>query len=326
MFGQSGGGAKIATLMAMPAARGLFHKAWTMSGQQVTAAGPRAATQRAQLFLQALDIDPVDTTAMERLHALPVEKILEATGTRDPSRVEDTRLYFGPVMDGEYLPRHPFWPDAPAQSAAIPMVIGNTRDETRAFLGNDPKNFILGWDELPARLQKAQFVDIRADLVVAQYRRLYPRYTPSEVFFAATTAGRSWRGAVEELEVRARQSPGAAPTWAYQLDWASPLEGGRLRAFHTLDIPLVFDNIGQPGSRTGDGADAQAMADAMSEALLALARHGDPNHRGIARWEPYSSARRQTLLFDVPPSLADDPRGGERRFWQQAPFVQRGTM
>ena len=326
MFGQSGGGAKIATLMAMPAARGLFHKAWTMSGQQVTAAGPRAATQRAQLFLQALDIDPVDTTAMERLHALPVEKILEATGTRDPSRVEDTRLYFGPVMDGQVLPRHPFWPDAPAQSAAIPMVIGNTRDETRAFLGNDPNNFTLGWDELPARLEKAQFVDIHVDRVVAEYRRMYPLYTPSEVFFAATTAGRSWRGAVEELEVRARQSPGAAPTWAYQLDWGSPLDGGKLRAFHTLDIPLVFDNIGQPGSRTGDGADAQAMADAMSEALLALARHGDPNHRGIARWEPYSIARRQTLLFDVPATLADDPRGGERRFWQQAPFVQRGTM
>ena len=68
------------------------------------------------------------------------------------------------------------------------------------------------------------------------------------------------------------------------------------------------------------------LLDAMSEALLALARHGDPNHRGIARWEPYSIARRQTLLFDVPATLADDPRGGERRFWQQAPFVQRGTM
>ena len=166
------------------------------------------------------------------------------------------------------------------------MVIGNTRDETRAFLGNDPNNFTLGWDELPARLEKAQFVDIHVDRVVAEYRRMYPLYTPSEVFFAATTAGRSWRGAVEELEVRARQSPGAVPTWAYQLDWDSPLDGGKLRAFHTLDIPLVFDNIGQPGSRTGDGADAQAMADAMSEALLALARHGDPNHRGIARWEP----------------------------------------
>ena len=326
VFGQSGGGAKIATLMAMPAARGLFHKAWTMSGQQVTAAGPRAATQRAQLFLHTLGIDPAAADAMARLRALPVPAILEATKVRDFSRVEDTRLYFGPVMDGEWVPRHPFWPDAPPQSATIPMVIGNTRDETRAFLGNDPQNFTLTWDALPARLEKQQFVDIRVDLVVAEYRRLYPHYTPSEVFFAATTAGRSWRGAVEELEARARQAPGVAPTWAYQLDWGSPLDDGKFRAFHTLDIPLVFDNVRQPGSRTGEGAEAQALADRMSGALLALARHGDPNHGGLARWEPYSMARRQTLLFDVPATLADDPRGGERRFWQQAPFVQRGTM
>lgn len=326
VFGQSGGGAKIATLMAMPAARGLFHKAWTMSGQQVTAAGPRAATQRAQLFLRTAGIDPAASDAIARLRALPAAKVLEATSARDFSRVEDTRLYFGPVMDGGALPRHPFWPDAPAQSAAIPMVIGNTRDETRAFLGNDPENFALAWEDLPARLEKAQFVDIRADLVVAEYRRLYPQYTPSEVFFAATTAGRSWRGAIEEAEARARQPATAAPTWAYQLDWGSPLDDGRFRAFHTLDIPLVFDNIGQPGSRTGDGADAQALADRMSDGLLALARHGDPNHAGLARWEPYTMARRQTLLFDVPATLADDPRGGERRFWQQAPFIQRGTM
>ena len=326
VFGQSGGGAKIATLMAMPVARGLFHKAWTMSGQQVTAAGPRAATQRAQLFLRTAGIDPAASGAIARLRALPAAKVLEATGVRDFSRVEDTRLYFGPVMDGVALPRHPFWPDAPAQSAAIPMVIGNTRDETRAFLGNDPENFELAWEDLPARLEKAQFVDIRADLVVAEYRRLYPQYTPSEVFFAATTAGRSWRGAIEEAEARARQPATAAPTWAYQLDWGSPLDDGRFRAFHTLDIPLVFDNIGQPGSRTGDGAGAQALADRMSGALLALARHGDPNHAGLVRWQPYSMARRQTLLFDLPPTLADDPRGAERRFWQQAPFIQRGTM
>ncbi|AKC86694.1 carboxylesterase/lipase family protein [Pseudoxanthomonas suwonensis] len=326
VFGQSGGGAKIATLMAMPSARGLFHRAWTMSGQQVTAAGPRAATQRAQLFLQALGIDPAAPDALPRLGALPVERILEATAVRDFSRIEDTRLYFGPVMDGETLPRHPFWPDAPAQSAAIPMVVGNTRDETRAFLGNDPQNFALSWEALPARLERQQYVDLRADLVVAEYRRLYPHYTPSEVFFVATTAGRSWRGAVEELEARARQAEPAAPTWAYQLDWGSPLDDGKWRAFHTLDIPLVFDNVRQPGSRTGDGPGAQKMADAMSNALLALARHGDPNHAGIPGWEPYSMARRQTLLFDLPPALADDPRGGERRLWQQAPFIQRGTM
>jgi len=317
VFGQSGGGAKIATLMAMPAARGLFQRAWTMSGQQVTAAGPRAATQRARIAMDAVGARDVDA-----LLALPADALLAATRARDPSRVESTSLYFGPVVDGGSLPVHPFWPQAPAQSARIPMVIGNTHDETRAFLGNDPANFELTWATLPAKLEKEQFVDLLPSVVIAEYRRLYPHYTPSEVFFAATTAGRSWRGAVEELEARARQG---APTWAYQLDWGSPLEGGKLGAFHTLDIPLVFDNTRAEGSRTGDGADAQRMADAMSEALLAFARTGNPNHGGLPQWEQYGLERRQTMVFDTRSRQEDDPRGGERRLYQQAPFVQRGT-
>ncbi len=320
VFGQSGGGAKIATLMAMPAARGLFQRAWTMSGQQVTAAGPRAAAQRAAIAMQAVGAADIDA-----LLRLPAADLLAATRARDPSRVEDTSLYFGPVLDGNDLPVHPFWPDAPLQSAAIPMVIGNTRDETRAFLGNDPANFQLSWESLPAQLEKQQFVDIAPATVIARYRALYPAYTPSEVFFAATTAGRSWRGAVEELEARARQPATAAPTWAYQLDWPSPVEDGRLRAFHTLDIPLVFDNASLPSARTGGGAEARQLADRMSQALLAFARTGDPNHPGLPRWEPYGLARRQTLLFDRTCQLADDPRGGERELYRQVPFLQRGT-
>ncbi|PPU37515.1 carboxylesterase/lipase family protein [Xanthomonas arboricola] len=320
VFGQSGGGAKIATLMAMTAAHGLFHRAWTMSGQQVTVAGPRAATQRAQLLLDALKLAP---GALARIRTLPVAQLLAAAQLRDPSRVENSALYFGPVLDARNVPVHPFWPTAPLQSARIPLVIGNTRDETRAFLGNDAKNFALSWDELPARLESQQYVDLLPQVVIAEYRRLYPQYSPSDVFFAATTAGRSWRGAVEEAEARARQG---APTWVYQLDWGSPLDGGKFGAFHTLDIPLVFDTIAQPGSRTGDDAAAQQMAEQMSEALLAFARHGDPNHRGLPHWKPYSLQWRETLLFDTPSRLEHDPRGGERRLYQQAPFIQRGTF
>jgi para-nitrobenzyl esterase len=320
VFGQSGGGAKIATLMAMPAARGLFHRAMTMSGQQVTAAGPRAATQRAQLFLDALKLAPKDVAL---IRTLPVERLLEATQVRDFSRIEDTSLYFGPVMDERSLPRHPFWPDAPPQSAHIPLVIGNTRDETRAFLGNDPTNFALTWEQLPERLRTQQYADIDPDVVIAEYRRLYPGYTPSDVFFAATTAGRSWRGAIEEAEARARQN---APTWVYQLDWGSPLDGGKFGAMHTLDIPLMFDNIRQPGSRTGDGTDAQRVADSMSESLIALARTGSPSHRGLPTWKQYSLERRETMLFDVRPRLENDPRGGERKLYQRVPFIQRGTF
>ncbi|MEK0267414.1 carboxylesterase/lipase family protein [Stenotrophomonas rhizophila] len=318
VVGQSGGGAKIATLMAMPAARGLFQRAWTMSGQQVTAAGPRAATQRAQIAMHA-----VGAADAEALRTIPMEALLAATRARDPSRVENSSLYVGPVLDGRSLPVHPFWPEAPAQSVGIPMVIGNTHDETRAFLGNDPANFALTWETLPAKLEKEQYVDLLPSVVIAEYRRLYPHYTPSEVFFAATTAGRSWRGAVEELEARARQG---APTWAYQLDWGSPLDGGKFGAFHTLDIPLVFDTTDRPGSRTGDSEAATRVAATMSEALIAFARHGDPNHGGLPRWQTYSLARRETMLFDTPSQQADDPRGGERRLYQQAPFIQRGTF
>ena len=320
VFGQSGGGAKIATLMAMPAARGLFQRAWTMSGQQVTAAGPRAAAQRAAVAMEA--VHAPDLAALLRL---PAADLLAATRARDPSRVEDTALYFGPVLDEVVLPVHPFWPQAPAQSAAIPMVIGNTHDETRAFLGNDPGNFALDWNTLPAQLEKQQFVDLLPSVVIEHYRRLYPHYTASEVFFAATTAGRSWRGAVEELEARARQPATAAPTWSYQLDWPSPVEEGRLRAFHTLDIPLVFDNAGLPTARTGGGEDARALAATMSDALIAFARHGDPNHAGLADWAPYTLPQRRTMLFDVRSRGADDPRGGERELYQRVPFLQRGT-
>ncbi len=320
VFGQSGGGAKIATLMAMPEADGLFHRVMTMSGQQVTAAGPHAAAQRAGLFLRQLGLGPRDA---DRLLSLPMARLLDAARVRDPSPVEDTALYFGPVMDSRSLPRHPFYPDAPAQSARVPMIIGNTRDETRAFLGHDEAHFALTWQQLPQKLREQQYVDLSPKAVIAEYRRLYPHYTPSEVFFAATTAGRSWRGAVIEAEERAEQG---APAWAYQLDWRSPAEGGRLRAFHTLDIPLVFGNTATNGSKTGDNARARAMAARMRDALIAFAHHGDPNHAGLPHWEPYALPRRQTMVFDDESRMQDDPRGGERRLYERVPFIQRGTQ
>src|SRR6185436_20237164 len=129
--------------------------------------------------------------------------------------------------DERSLNRHPFYPDAPMQSAQIPMIIGNTHDETRAFLGGDESNFKLTWDQLPEKLAPQMRVDIQPEVVIAEYRRLYPHYSPSDLFFAATTAGRSWRGAIIEAEARAQSGH---PAYAYQLDWASPREGGKFGA------------------------------------------------------------------------------------------------
>ena len=318
VFGQSGGGAKIATLMAMPAAKGLFHRAATMSGQQITAAGPRGATLRARTFLETLKIAPSD---LAKLHDVPTADLVEATRANDPSMI-GRNLYFGPVLDRSALWRHPFYPDAPPQSAQIPMIIGNTRDETRAFHGNDPGIHELSWVELPERLLPALHVDIEPEYVIAEYRRLYPNYSATEVFFAATTAGRSWRGAVIEAELRAAQG---SPVHAYQLNYRSPLENGRYGAMHGMDIPLVFDNIAQAESRSGKDADAQKAAGQMSEAFIAFARSGNPAHAGIPEWRPYELRARSTMVFDVKSQLVDDPRGEERKLFAQVPYIQRGT-
>jgi para-nitrobenzyl esterase len=318
LFGQSGGGAKIATLLAMAVAKGLFHSAATMSGQQVTASGPLNATQRTLAWLEALKLKPEQA---EQVLTLPAARLIEAAGARDPI-LPFGPLYFGPVLDERSLQRHPFWPDAPPLAAGVPMIIGNTHDETRAFLGADESNFTVDWAGLPAKLAQNMRVDIQPELVIARYRELYPHDSPSDVLFAATTASRSWRGAIIEAEARAAQG---APTWAYQLDFPSPAQGGRLKAFHTLDIPLVFDNTAAPGSQTGDGPEARRLAAQMSEAFLALVRSGDPNHRGIPLWEPYGLPRRQTMIFDAETRLADDPRAAERQLFAKVPYVQAGT-
>lgn len=318
VFGQSGGGAKIATMMAMPAAAGLFHRAATMSGQQVTASGPGNATRRTLAWLDALKLRPADAA---QVRTLPFQRLLEAQAVEDPV-LGFGGLYFGPVLDERSLTRHPFYPDAPAQSAKIPMIIGNTHDETRAFLGGDPTNFTVDWAGLSAKLTQANMrVDIDPATVIAAYRRLYPAYGASDVLFAATTAARSWRAAIIEAEARAKAR---TPAFVYELDWVSPRDGGRLRAPHMADIPLVFDNVSAPGSRA-EGPTAQPMADRMSEAFLSFARSGDPNCAAIPRWTPYTLPRRQTLVFDNETRMVDDPRGAERRLFAKVPFIQAGT-
>jgi para-nitrobenzyl esterase len=318
LFGQSGGGAKIATLMGMPRAAGLFHRAITMSGQQVTASGPLHATQRLRLLLDALKLP---TSAAAQLQTLPAGRLVEALETSDP--FTPGPLYFGPVLDERSLTRHPFWPDAPAQSAGIPMIIGATHDETRAFLAHStPDPFAMTWDELPDRLAGEMRVDIEPRYVVAAYRRIYSAYSPADVFFAATTASRSWRGAVIEAEARARQG---SPAFVYEMDYPTTIEGGRLRAMHTTDIPLAFDNLAQPGSPIAPGPQAQAMADKVSASFAAFARNGEPNHASIPVWTPYTLPRRATLVFDRATRLVDDPRAAERRLFAAVPYIQPGT-
>jgi para-nitrobenzyl esterase len=320
VFGQSGGGAKIATLMAMPAAQGLFHRAATMSGQQVTVQGPLNAFKRTTAFLAALGLTP--ERAAEAA-ALPMAQILEALKTPDPVIGGTGGMYFGPVLDDRALSRHPFYPDAAPLGLPIPMMIGNTHDETRGLI-RDKDGALLnpGWQELPALLAANMRLDISPETVIAEYRRLYPDYGSQDVFYAATTAARSWRGAVIEDEARAAAGH---PAWAYQVDLKSRRPGGPFGAPHTMDIALVFGTLEAEGSyAAGGGEEARAASAAMMDAFIAFARTGDPNHPGLPAWSPYALEKRETMLFDAAPRLAYDPRGAERRLFARVPFVQQG--
>jgi para-nitrobenzyl esterase len=316
IFGQSGGGAKCATLMGMPAASGLFHRVFTMSGQQITASRRETATARSQAVLSALKLPD---NRVDELRTMPMEQLIQASRAAG---------YYGPVKDGRTLMRDPFDPDAPPLSAGIPMILGNTHDETRLLIGgSDPEAFSLSWDTLPAKLQKhAQFLgNLNLEDVIRQYRGMYPRYSAPDVFFAATTASRSWRGQLIEAERRAAEPSAATHTWVYELDWRTPMDGGKWGAPHTLDIPLVLDNVAVADGMSGDGPEATRLASLMSNTLIAFAQTGNPNHRGLPHWSTYDLTQRLTMSFDTHSQIVKDPRGEERTLIEQVPYTQPGT-
>ena len=293
LFGQSGGGAKIATLMAMPAARGLFHKAITMSGQQVTASGPLNATRRAEAVLARLNgVDPA---------TVPVAALIDALSATDP--VLGGGVYLGPVLDMRHLHRHPFWPDAAPQSHDIPMLLGNTVAETRAFFPpGHTKIAGLDWTNLAARIAPEMRIDIHPERVTEAFRARYSGDSPEQIFHRIVTAARSWRGQVEEAEARARA---IAPAFVYQLDFE--------QAKHTDDIGLAFGTVPDP-------TPAQtALSARIMDAFTRFARTGNPG------WDSYDLKSRQTMLFDVKSQVVSDPRKWERELFGTVPYVQPGT-
>lgn len=281
VFGESGGGQKVSTLMGMPSAKGLFHRAIAESGTGVRWPSAEEGTKMARAVLEKLGVAPDNLAA---LHQLPPEKIAAAT----PPNI-------GPVVDGEVLPRSPFDPEGPAVSADVPMLLGSNLTEV-TFFNNTPLDPI---DDATLQQRIADFTKLDADKaagLVAQYRKGRPD-APNQLLYQVI-ASDWWMGGNVHVQAERKAAQGRAPAYVYQFAMPQGARGGKLNVPHTSEIAYVFDNLQLSTALVGEVTPAhQALADRMSAAWVNFARTGNPNGRGLPAWKPYSRADRQVMVF-----------------------------
>jgi para-nitrobenzyl esterase len=312
IFGESGGGAKVSVLLAMPAARGLFHKAIIQSGPAVEMMNRADATATAR---QVFDELGIDLTRVEELRRIPANGLLNGQMAilkkiNLMSFANRRRIGFNPVIDGINLPAGPFTPTAPALSSDVPLMIGTNKDEMTLFFALAP--WMERMDEVALRERVRTFVGERGDSLIAQYKQARPYDSPRDLLIAiATDAGMR----IPSLTIADRKlALRGAPVFVYLFSWETPVLGGRLRSPHALEIPFVFDTL-DSAPLTGDSSTRFALAEKMSRTWLAFARSGNPNNNAIPHWPAYSDAERPTMIFDNECHVVNDPYRQERLAW-----------
>src|SRR3954451_1438801 len=308
IFGQSGGGAKVTCLMAMPEAAGLFHRAIVQSGSYYPKAmDPEAGTKQARQLLAALDIQPNDA---RQLLSLPADALVAGLARALKTSPAPN---FRPVADGRALPAGPWAPDAPATSAQVPLMVGTVATEMTLLTGaRDPSTFTLDEAGLRQRIS-AWFAPGDVDRVISTLRAAQPNATPSDLFFAIDTDRTMRNGAWQQAVRRAAQH--ASPVWLYEVDWQTPVDGGKWKSPHSIELALVFDNVAKSASMVGTGPEPQRVADQMSASWLAFARSGNPNNPATPNWPAYEPDRRATMVFNVQSKVVNDWRGDERKLF-----------
>jgi para-nitrobenzyl esterase len=312
IFGESGGGAKVCVLLAMPEAHGLFHKAIVQSGPAVEMMPLESATETAKQVLGELGLSANEARKLTTVSADDLNKaqaaVLRKVGMT--SFANRRRIGFNPVLDGKHLPGGPFEPAAPQISANIPLMIGTNKDEMTLFLGLAP--WMDGVDESAMRQRAKLFLGERSDALVDAYRRARPDDAPRDLVIAIVTDQTMRMPSLVIADRKVAQR--GAPVYVYLFTWETPVLKGRLKSPHALDIPFVFDNVENDGL-TGKLPTRFALADKMSRAWIAFARSGNPSHAGIPSWPAYSAERRPTMLFNDECRVENDPYRAERLAW-----------
>jgi len=299
IFGQSGGGAKTSTMLAMPSAKGLFHSAGIQSGSSIRSATREQATKSAELLLGKLGISKGNIAEIQKV---PWQRILEAQTSLG------TTASFSPVVDGKVLPHHPFEPTAPPESADVPVIISTTLEDAALRL----TNFDLTEDGLRTMLN--QRYGAKTEPMFAMYRNRYPHKSPYLIQAQIDTDAGSRRSAILQAERKAQQ--GKAPAYMYLWSFPSAGFGGKFGAIHGTDVSATFnsyrDGIGGTGSE-----EQRALWSRFASSWVAMAKSANPNNSKIPDWPPYDTNTRATMIFDSEVRVENDPRSEIRKFWAE---------
>ena len=292
IFGQSGGGGKVSTLLATPAAEGLFHKAIVQSGSMLRTMDKKWSSKIGEAVV-------AEFGSVEALVSAPYEKIL-AAGDRAIAKIRPladaegfASFIFGwaPTVEGNVLPAQPFDPQAPEQSKDIPVMLGTTIHEF-SMSTYVPQLREITKEGAMAYLQSQKFGD-RINEFVEIFEKTYPDYEPKDLFdtdiiFRPST--------IAQADVKVAQQ--GAPVYMYMFAWESPVLDGILRSTHCMEIPFVFNNADLHASMTGGGEEAIALADKMSQAWINFARTGNPNAECLPQWPAYNPEEGAMMIFD----------------------------
>jgi len=295
IFGQSGGGGKVSTLMATPSAAGLFQKAIVQSGSLLNTMESKYSRQIGLEVMKELNLK---ASQIDELANVPYAKLLE-TGNNAVKTIEKqakmegfTPFIFGwaPTVDGNILPFQPSNSKSFELSKNIPLLLGTTLHEFTASTYNPALRNV---DEKFARAELEKKYGDNTDAFLKAFKKAYPNYQPKDLFDVDFLFR---PGAFQQAALKYSQQ--GAPVYTYLFTWESPVIDGMFRSTHCMDIPFVFNNISRCKKMTGGEPTAYQLADKMSSAWLNFAKSGDPNTKGLPQWEPYTIEKGATMIFN----------------------------
>ena len=306
IIGQSGGGAKVCTLMAMPSAKGLFHRAVALSGSSLKVGEKSNSEKLASYILKEAGLNP---SQLDKLQEMPWKDYYGLTRKavvklREEAGVTGMMGGFSPVADGIYVKQHPFFPEASDLAVDIPLIVCST------FYERSPSSFDSSLEDITLDKAKELVKTMRGfgpapgdngSVMIEAYAKSFPERKPIEILSMVLS---NRKNAIELCNLKSKQ---AAPVFLAWFGWNPPLFDGRLRAFHTMDISFWFYNTDVQISHTGGGARPRNLAAKMSGSLAQFMKTGNPNGGGLPKWPGYTAVNGETMILDDVSEVKNDP-------------------